>query len=133
MRLEKIEGIGPKYAESLRSVGVTSVAKLLAVGSTRKGRDSIVKQTGISDALILRWVNRADLCRVTGVSTQYSELLEAAGVDTVKELRTRRADNLTARMRAVNDEKKLVRRPPAESEVAKWVEQAKLLAPVITH
>ncbi len=133
MQLEHIEGIGPKFAQSLRAAGVSTVGKLLTVGGSRKGRDTISKQTGISDALILRWVNRADLCRIKGVSTQYSELLEAAGVDTVKELRTRRADNLTAKMREVNAAKRLVRRPPAEAEVANWVEQAKGLEPKVSH
>lgn len=133
MQLEMIEGIGPKFAQTLRGAGVKNTDKLLEMGSTRKGRDALCRQTGISDALILRWINRADLCRISGVSTQYSELLEAAGVDTVKELRNRRADNLTAKMREVNAEKRLVRRPPAESEVAKWVEQAKVLPPIVSY
>lgn len=133
MQLEMIEGIGSTYANSLREAGIKSVSKLLEAGANTKGREAIAKATRISDALILRWVNHADLCRIKGVSSQYSELLEAAGVDTVKELRTRRPDNLSVKMREVNDVKKLVRRPPSESEVSRWVEQAKTLPPMLTY
>lgn len=133
MQLEMIEGIGSAYATTLRGAGIKSVAKLLEMGSNKKGRDMIAKATSISDALILCWVNRADLCRVKGVSTQYSELLEAAGVDTVKELRTRRADNLSVKMREVNSAKKLVRRPPSEAEVSRWIDHAKTLVPTLTY
>lgn len=133
MQLELIEGIGSTYANSLREAGIKSVAKLLEAGASKKGREVIAKATSISDALILRWVNHADLCRIKGVSSQYSELLEASGVDTVKELRTRRADNLAVKMREVNDNKKLVRRPPSEAEVSRWIEQAKTLPPMLTY
>jgi predicted flap endonuclease-1-like 5' DNA nuclease len=75
----------------------------------------------------------ADLMRISGVGEEFSELLEAAGVDTVKELRNRKADNLAARMAEVNQAKKLTRQVPSASQIAKWIEQAKSLEPTITH
>jgi predicted flap endonuclease-1-like 5' DNA nuclease len=83
--------------------------------------------------LILEWVNLADLMRIKGVGEEYSDLLEEAGVDSVKELRNRRADNLTKAMQEVNAKKKLVRRPPSEKEVTDWIAQAKKLPPVVSH
>lgn len=128
-----IEGVGPAYAEKLKAAGIATVSQLLAKGASRKGREELVQQTGINDGHILRWVNLCDLCRIKGVSTQYSELLEAAGVDTVKELRNRNADNLTQKMAEVNTTRRLVRRAPTLKEVSSWVEQAKALPPTITH
>ena len=84
-------------------------------------------------ALILKFVNHADLCRIKGVGGEYSELLEAAGVDTVPELAQRNAANLTAAMAKVNEEKKLVRSLPSEKQVTNWVAQAKELPRVISH
>jgi predicted flap endonuclease-1-like 5' DNA nuclease len=130
-----IEGIGEKYAEKLAAQGVRSCEKLLEAGATRKGRKALADACDISDALILEWVNRADLMRVSGVSTQYSDLLEAAGVDTVKELRNRRADNLTKAMAEANNKgkNKLVRQLPVESQVQRWIDAAKQLEPVVRH
>jgi predicted flap endonuclease-1-like 5' DNA nuclease len=131
--IEAIEGIGPKYGAKLRAANCSSPAQLLRDGATRAGRKNICKQTGISDSIVLRCVNMADLFRIKGVATQYAELLEAAGVDTVKELRNRNAANLTAAMAKANDKKKLVRQLPSESMVAKWVAHAKTLKPIITY
>jgi predicted flap endonuclease-1-like 5' DNA nuclease len=131
MKIEDIEGIGPKYAELLRTAGVDTPAKLLDRGATRKGREELNKNLGINDGLILKWVNMCDLCRISGVSTQYSELLEEAGVDTIKELRNRNAENLTTKMKEINDTKNLVKRTPTLNEVSNWIEQAKELAPAV--
>ncbi len=136
--LESIEGIGPANAKKLRAAGVKSTASLLADGGTKKGRKAIAASSGIAERSILEWVNRADLMRVKGVSTQYSDLLEAAGVDTVKELAKRRPDNLTAKMKEVNDAavakgSSIVRRPPSQVEVEKWVAQAKKMKPAVSH
>jgi predicted flap endonuclease-1-like 5' DNA nuclease len=128
-----IEGIGPVYAEKLGAVGLKTTDDLLKVGATPKGREDLVFATGISHKLILRWVNMADLFRIKGVGEQYSDLLEAAGVDTVPELAQRRADNLTKKMAEVNEEKHLVRRLPVESQVADWIESAKNLPRVVTY
>jgi predicted flap endonuclease-1-like 5' DNA nuclease len=132
-RIEDIEGIGPSCGNKLRAAGVSNTARLLAAGATRKGRAELVARTGLSDGLIMRCVNMADLFRIRGVASQYAELLEASGVDTVKELRNRRADNLTAKMREVNAAKRLCRLVPSEKTVAGWIEQAKSLPPAVTY
>jgi predicted flap endonuclease-1-like 5' DNA nuclease len=128
-----VEGIGPKFAEKLTKAGVSTTDALLKVGATPKGRKELAEKTGIGDALILKWVNHVDLYRIKGVGSEYSELLEAAGVDTVPELAQRKANNLVQKMTAVNLEKKLVRKLPVESQVADWIEQAKKLPRVITY
>ncbi|MEM7208017.1 MAG: DUF4332 domain-containing protein [Pseudomonadota bacterium] len=131
--IEAIEGIGPAYGAKLREAGCSSAAKLLAAGATRKGREQLAKSTGISGSIILRCVNMADLFRITGVASQFAELLEAAGVDTVKELKNRNAANLTAKMKEVNSAKKLTRAVPSEKMVSDWIQQASQLPPVVTY
>ncbi|MGI9326048.1 MAG: DUF4332 domain-containing protein [Pseudomonadales bacterium] len=131
--LTVIEGIGPAYEEKLKGAGVNSCEELLEKGATAAGRAAIVEASGMDKGRILRFVNHADLCRIKGVAGEYSELLEAAGVDTVPELAQRNADNLAAKMQEVNDDKKLVRSVPSAKQVAAWVEQAKSLPRVITH
>jgi predicted flap endonuclease-1-like 5' DNA nuclease len=132
-KLSEIEGIGETYETKLKACGVTSVAGLLEKGATKKGRSELAEQSGITEKLILKWTNHADLARVKGVGGEYAELLEAAGVDTVPELAQRKPENLLAKMTEVNEEKKLVRRLPTVAQVEGWVEQAKALPRVITH
>lgn len=132
-KITKIEGIGPVYAEKLAVVGIKTVEALLKAGASKKGRDKLAEESGIEYARILKWTNMADLFRVKGIGEEYSELLEVAGVDTVKELRNRRADNLHAKMVEVNAEKKLVRALPALTVVERWIEHAKTLDPVMTY
>jgi predicted flap endonuclease-1-like 5' DNA nuclease len=131
--IEEIEGIGPAYAAKLAAVGITSTAGFLKHCADRGGRKKIAEQTGISDALILKWANLADLMRIRGIGPQFSELLEAAGVDTVKELRTRKVANLTEKLAEVQKAKRLTRATPAASQVERWVEEAKTLTPMISH
>ncbi len=128
-----IEGIGEAYAAKLEAAGVTSLEDFLKKCADKKGRKAMAEKTGISEKLILNWVNRADLARIKGVSTQYADLLEAAGVDSVPELAQRNPDNLQAKMAEVNEAKKLVRKVPTASQVADWVAQAKELPRVVTH
>jgi len=128
-----IQGIGPVYAEKLVGIGIETVDQLLEKGADAKGRQAIEEATGIRHDLVLTWVNHADLFRVKGIGPQFAELLEAAGVDTVKELRNRNAANLAAKMAEVNEEKHLTRRTPVEKEVAKFIELAKELEPKVTH
>ena len=128
-----IQGIGPVYAEKLIGIGIETVDQLLEKGADAKGRQAIEEATGIRHDLVLTWVNHADLFRVKGVGPQFAELLEAAGVDTVKELRNRNAANLAAKMLEVNEEKHLCRRTPVEKEVAKFIELAKELEPKVSH
>lgn len=134
-KIETIEGIGPKHRKALDKAGVRTTQGLLAAGGAKKGRKELAKASGCSEHQILEWVNRADLMRVKGVGEEYSDLLENAGVDTVKELRNRKPANLHAKMLEVNTAKKnrLVRRPPSLSEVERWVAHAKKLKPAVTH
>ncbi len=129
----EIEGIGPVYAEKLAGAGIKTVEGLLEAGATKAGRKKIAEDSGIGEKVILTWVNMADLFRIKGVASQFAELLKAAGVDTVKELRTRNAENLYAKLVEVQAEKKITRAVPALSQVADYIEQAKQLEPVVTY
>lgn len=128
-----IEGIGPKYASTLQSLGIRTTKRLLAVAAHKRGREDLAEQSGISEKLILEWVNLADLMRIKGIGEEYSDLLEEAGVDTVKELRNRRADNLYQALKETNDKKRLVRRIPSPKDVMRWIEQAKTLEPMVKY
>jgi predicted flap endonuclease-1-like 5' DNA nuclease len=131
--IDAIEGIGHKYATRLRKARIRTTEALLKRGATRSLRKQLAAETGFTTHQILEWVNRADLFRVKGIGEEYSDLLESAGVDTVKELRTRNAANLTAKMIEVNKKKRLVRRLPTETMVAGWIAGAKELDPIVTH
>ena len=131
--IDTIDGIGHKQATSLRKARIRTVEALLKKGATRSGRRDIAAATGISEKLILEWVNRADLIRVRGVGEEYSDLLEATGVDTVKELRRRKPANLLASMMEVNTKKPLVRRLPTEAMVHRWVEHASVLDTIVKY
>ncbi len=129
----EIEGIGKTYAEKLQAVGIKTTEALLDKAKDPKGRKALAEETGIDESRVLKWANMADLMRINGVGEEYSELLEAAGVDTVKELKHRRADNLTAKMAEVNEARKLVRQVPGEKAVSDWIEQAKSLPAMMTY
>lgn len=131
--IDKIEGIGKVFAEKLSALGIRTTDDLLARCGAPKARATLATETGISEKLILRWTNMADLMRISGVGGEYAELLEAAGVDTVKELRTRNAANLATAMASANEQKKLTRRVPSETDCTKWIEQAKTLDPKVTY
>lgn len=131
--IESIEGIGPKTGASLRKAGIRTVEKLLEAGCTKAGRKALAAETGIDEKQLLRYVNMADLFRVTGVASQYAELLKASGVDTVKELRNRNPESLAAKMAEVNASRKLVRSTPSQNSVGAWVAQAKGLQPKVSH
>lgn len=126
-----IEGISPKNATKLRKAGVRTTEGLIRVASTAKDRKALSAATGLSASQILEWVNRADLMRVKGVGSEYADLLETAGCDTVKELRRRNAANLTEAMVAINEAKRLVRRLPTEAMVQAWIDQAKEMEPAV--
>ncbi len=131
--LEYVEGIGPVYAEKLKSIGLVTCLDLLKAGAARKGREEIASKSGIAGSLILKWVNHVDLYRIKGVGSEYADLLEVAGVDTVVELAQRNPANLLAKMTEVNVAKELVRKVPTAANVEDWVSQAKGLPRVITY
>jgi len=128
-----IEGVGDVYAEKLQAAGINKVSELLEKCAAAKGRKELAEATGISDKLILRWTNHADLFRINGVGPQFAELLEAAGVDTVKEFRHRVAENLQPKLVEVNEAKNICNRVPAVSEIQKMIDQAKELEPKVTY
>lgn len=135
IKISDIEGIGPAIEKKLNKAGVKSVNGLLKTAASAKGRKELAKATGFETKTILSWVNMADLYRVKGVGSEYSELLHAAGVDTIKELRKRKPENLVKKMEEVNSKgkKRLVRAVPTLKRVQSWVEYAKTLDPMVTH
>lgn len=132
-KIEEIEGIGATYGEKLSVDGITDTEALLAKCASPAGRKEVAEKCGISEKLVLKWCNHADLMRVNGIGPQNAELLECSGVDTVKELRTRVAANLAAKMTEVNNEKNLAKVHPTESVVQGWIDQAKELDAVLTY
>lgn len=128
-----IEGVGQEYAKALQFAGVFTVDELLQRCRTPRSREELAAATDISGKLILRWANMADLFRIKGVGPQFAELLEASGVDTVKEFRHRKADNLAAKMAETNEQRKLTRRVPTEAMLARMIDQAKTLEPAIEY
>ena len=128
-----IEGVGEVYAEKLIAAGITKVEELLEKCAAPAGRKALAEKTGISEKLILKWTNHADLFRINGIGPQFAELLEASGVDTVKELKHRVAENLQKKLEEVNAQKNLCNRVPAVSEVQKMIDQAKELPATMTY
>jgi predicted flap endonuclease-1-like 5' DNA nuclease len=132
-KIIEVEGIGEVYAKKLEAAGVATTEALLEKGATPKGRKALVEATGVSEHLVLKWVNEVDLFRIKGVGSEYAELLEAAGVDTVVELAKRVPDHLVAKMTEANEAKKLVRKLPTLNQVTAWVEEAKKLPRVVSY
>ena len=132
-KIEEIEGIGPAYGEKLKAAGINSTDDLLGQCAKPGGRKKVAESTGLSEKHLLEWTNMADLMRVSGIGRQYAELLEASGVDTIKELRHRNAENLAAKMEEVNKEKNLANATPAQSVVEGWIGQAKETDPMIEY
>ena len=132
-KLSMIEGIGGSYELKLKEAGVSSVEALLEICASKKGRSGLADNTGISEKVILKWANHADLIRIKGIGGEYAELLEAAGVDTVPELAKRKPDNLVAKMLEMNNTKKLVRKMPSLKQVQGWIDQASKLPRVMQY
>lgn len=131
--IDAIAGLGHRSATKLRKSRIRTTEALLKRGATRSGRREIAAATGFTEQQILEWVNRADLMRCKGVGSEYSDLLEAAGVDTIKELRRRNPASLASKMAELNDRRRLVRRLPTEKMVTTWVESAKSISPMVRH
>lgn len=131
--IEDIEGIGPVFGEKLRAAGVADTNTLLTGARTPQQRKILAEKSGLPETKILKFANMVDLYRISGVGSEFSELLEAAGVDTVPELAQRNPTNLAQKMTEVNEAKKLTRRVPSEKEIASWVEQAKSLPRMLEY
>ena len=132
-KIDEIEGIGPAYKERLIGAEIQTTDDLLKFCCDARGRKQMSEQTGVSEGQLLAWSNMADMMRISGIGPQYAELLEASGVDAVKELRNRNAENLASKMQEVNSAKNLSRTSPAVSIIQKWIVQAKNIDPTITH
>lgn len=132
-KIEEIEGIGGTYGEKLSGAGIATTEGLLEACGTPAGRKSLAESAEISEKMLLTWANMADLMRINGVGKQFAELLEAAGVDTVKELKHRNAANLAEKMTEINEEKNLTNGAVSEAQVSGWIEQAKTMDPAISY
>ncbi len=132
-RIDEIEGIGQAYRDKLGTAGITTTDDLLEHCCSPGGRKKIAEKTGVSEKQILGWTNMADLMRVSGVGRQYAELLEAAGVDTIKELRTRNVQNLATKIEEINAAKRLAKATPTETMISDWISQAKNTDPKLTY
>lgn len=131
--IKEIQGIGPSFEEKLAKAEIATTEDLLSQCGDSKGRKSVAEKTGLSEGHLLKWTNMADIMRISGIGGQFAELLEASGVDTVKELATRNHENLSEKMEEVNKEKNLANATPAASQIEKWVNAAKTLDPKITY
>ena len=131
--ISKIRGITLNHATALKSKGIRNDAHLLAAAKTPKARKELAANTGVSEAAVLELANRADLARVKGIGIVFSNLLEEAGVDTVKELAQRKPDNLHAKLGEINAGNKHAKRAPTMAEVKDWVGQAKALPKTLTY
>ena len=132
-KIEDVEGIGPVIGEKLRAAGVANTDALLANSKTPAQRLALAEVSGLSEAQVLKYANMADLYRIGGVGSEFAELLVAAGVDTIPELAQRNAENLSKRMAKLNQEMDLTRHVPLESQVTRWVEQAKVLPRMLEY
>jgi predicted flap endonuclease-1-like 5' DNA nuclease len=133
MKIEDLEGIGPVIGAQLRAAGVATTDDLLERAGPAAGRRALAEATGIGEGQLLKWTNHVDLYRLSGVGSEYADLLEACGVDSCPELARRNAANLAQTMAEANAAKKIVRRLPTEETLTAWIEQAKGLPKVVTH
>ena len=131
-KLIDIEGIGATYARTLAEAGLTNTDDLMDAASSSAGRKSLAVQTGLDESRILEWVNRADLMRIKGIGSEYSDLLEAARVNSVKELAQQVPADLAAKLAHVNEAKKLVRRVPTKPELTRWIIEAKSMPSLVS-
>jgi predicted flap endonuclease-1-like 5' DNA nuclease len=133
MKIEDVEGIGPAYAAKLAEAGVDTTDEYLEEAAKKSGRDALAAATGISEKLILEWANHVDLMRINGVGSEYSDLLEAAGVDSPAELAQRNAANLAQTFQELDAARNTVRRIPSEAVIQGWIDEAKTLPKVVEH
>lgn len=132
-RLNVIEGIGPAYEKKLKESGIRSVSALLLACATRKSRAELSYKSDVSEKLLLKWANFADLMRVRGVGTDYAEILEYCGVETINDLTSAKSDILCDKIRQANSTKSFVRKLPTQTQLENWIRQAKNLPRIINY
>jgi nucleotidyltransferase/DNA polymerase involved in DNA repair len=131
-RIDEVAGVGQKDATKLRKAGVKTSGGLIDLAATRRGRTELSSKTGIPPRELQAWVHHADLLRVKGVGGEYAELLVAAGVETVRDLRRRNPTALVAKILSMNGSDKVVKRLPTESMVTGWIDSAKSVEPSLS-
>lgn len=134
MKIEDVEGIGDVAGGKLRAVGIATTDDLLMAGASAAGRTKVATMTGLSEGQLLKWVNHVDLMRIPGVGSEYSDLLEAAGVDSPKELVQRNAANLAQTFQELDAARpNWIRQVPSQATVEKWIAEARSLEGAISH
>ena len=128
-----IAAIEPEAVATLKKAGIRTTAKLLETAKDAKGRRKLSEKTGLPEKNILCWANLSDRMRIKGVGEDYAHLLQAAGVDTVKELKYRNPGRLAKAMAETNVKRKLVRVLPSDRAVVRWIEHAKKLPMKISY
>jgi predicted flap endonuclease-1-like 5' DNA nuclease len=134
MRIEEVEGIGEGIGGTLRAAGIATTEDLLAAAGSASGREKLAADTGISEGQLLKWVNRVDLMRIPGVGSEFSDLLEAAGVDSPRELARRNAANLAQTFQEIDAARpNWIRRIPSQETVEQWIAAANDLEGAVSH
>ncbi len=131
--ISELEGLGPGFAVKMKRVGIRTTEKLLETAKSLKGRQMLAEKTDIDQGQLLRVANLIDRMRIKGVGQDYAELLEAAGVKTVRELRYRNPARLAEALAEANVKRKLVRALPSEQTIERWIDQAKKLPVKISY
>ena len=131
--VNQIDGIGPEEITALKRIGIRTTEGLLEAAKSPRGRKELATRTQIDEKRLLKWANAADRMRIKGIGDGYSELMQAAGVDTIRELRFRNAKRLTEAMARANERRRLVQFLPSEKSVQRWIDHAKKLPPKITY
>ena len=134
MKIEDVEGIGPIFAQKLQAAGVNTTDELLDRGGSKAGRARLASASGLTETQLLEWVNHADLMRISGVGSEYADLLEAAGVDSCAELAQRNAANLAVTFQELDAARpNWIRQIPSEATVEAWIAEAKTHELAVTH
>lgn len=131
--ISRINGIGAPIADRLKRLRIRTTSRLLEATRNAKGREQLAEIVGLDRKRILGWANKADMMRIKGIGEDYAELLAAAGVDTVRELRHRNPKKLAQAMAQANTQRKLVRFLPGDKAIERWIAQAKALPLKITY
>lgn len=131
--IKDLDGIDEEAMSLLRAAGIRTTAALLEAAKDSKGRKALANRTGLDAKQLLRWANMADRMRIKGLGRDYAELLRIAGVETVRELKHRHAGRLMLAVRSANEQRRLVKVPPSQQAVNRWIEQAKKLPLKISY